>query len=309
MAPPSARLALPPRPGALRAPRVRSRLRVARGWAFIGLLTSLSAAQERLPAAPLEVDGRAYLAQPAGEEGLRLTPNTCFFEGSGLRARGAGPDGLSSPELNKGQSFASVTGFTGENRIVWFVHVARPGAARLSVEADPGVFRWSLGDLEGAVLTLEVAGSGPIKADDPDSAVDASLRILLFEGFQRWFPPVLYFLLLGPVAAVGYRLIVMGSNDRQVPLGSLRHFLDWLPSRVLLLTFGIVGNFEAIRPVLAERSFDADIATDELLLEALEVAMPAQTGEVGDRAEQLRQGLQSALVVWVLVASILVIVS
>ncbi len=165
------------------------------------------------------------------------------------------------------------------------------------------------GDLEGAVLTLEAAGSDPIKADDPDSAVDASLRILLFEGFQRWFPPVLYFLLLGPVAAVGYRLIVMGSNDRQVPLGSLRHFLDWLPSRVLLLTFGIVGNFEAIRPVLAERSFDADIATDELLLEALEVAMPAQTGEVGDRAEQLRQGLQSALVVWVLVASILVIVS
>ena len=61
--------------------------------------------------------------------------------------------------------------------------------------------------------------------------------------------------------------------------------------------------------MLAERSFDADIATDELLLEALEVAMPAQTGEVGDRAEQLRQGLQSALVVWVLVASILVIVS
>ena len=101
----------------------------------------------------------------------------------------------------------------------------------------------------------------------------------------------------------------MGSNDRKVPLGSLRHFVDWLPSRVLLLTFGVVGNFEGIRPLLAERSFDAYSATDELLLEALEVAMPAPTGDAGDRVEQVRQALQSALVVWVLVASILVIVT
>ena len=55
------------------------------------------------------------------------------------------------------------------------------------------------GDLEGAVLTLEAAGSGPIKADDPDSAVDASLRILLFEGFQRWFPRYCIFCCWAPL--------------------------------------------------------------------------------------------------------------
>ena len=165
------------------------------------------------------------------------------------------------------------------------------------------------GDLEGVLLTLEAAGRGPLKADDADAAGREAVRVLLYEGFQRWFPPVLYFLLLGPVAAVGYRLLVLGRGDQHVALKSLQHFLDWLPSRVLLLTLGVVGNFEAIRPLLLDRSFDADIATDELLLEGLEFALPVHTAEPTARLEQVRQGLQRATVVWVLVASLLVIVS
>ena len=107
----------------------------------------LALAQEGTPARVIEIDGRAYLAQPSRRGELRLTPNTCFFEGSGLRARGEGPEELPSAELNKNRSFASLTGFTERNRAVWFVHVPRAGDARLSIEADPGLFAWSLGCL------------------------------------------------------------------------------------------------------------------------------------------------------------------
>ena len=168
--------------------------------------------------------------------------------------------------------------------------------------------RASAGDLEGALLTLEAAGSGPLAAEDVESASHEGMRVLLYEGFQRWFPPVLYFLLMGPFAAVAYRLVMIGSDDRKVALKSLRHFFDWLPSRVLLLTFGVVGNFEAVRPLLVEKSFDADIATDELLLEGLELAMPSGS-DPADRVEEMREGLQRALIVWIVIASILVIAS
>jgi len=169
--------------------------------------------------------------------------------------------------------------------------------------------RVAAGDMEGALLTLEAAGHRALDADDAISAERDGAQFLLYEGFQRWFSPVFYFLLLGPFAAVGYRLIVLGVGNKKVPMSRVLHVLDWFPSRVVLLTFGVIGNFEGIRPLLRDKALDADIKTDELLMQGFELASPVIEAASGQQVERIRELLKRALAVWVVVASILVIVS
>jgi AmpE protein len=72
---------------------------------------------------------------------------------------------------------------------------------------------------------------------------------LLYEGFERWFAVVFWFFLLGPVGAIGYRLSYLcarndelGGVDNQLALRFV-HYLDWLPARILGISFALTGNF------------------------------------------------------------------
>jgi membrane protein required for beta-lactamase induction len=104
-------------------------------------------------------------------------------------------------------------------------------------------------------------------------------------------------------------LIVLGVGNKKVPMSRVLHVLDWFPSRVLLLTFSVIGNFEGIRPLLRDKALDADIKTDELLMQGFELASPVIEAASGQQVERIRELLKRALAVWVVVASILVIVS
>lgn len=169
--------------------------------------------------------------------------------------------------------------------------------------------RVAAGDIEGAMLALEAVGYSDPEVDDAVSAERDGARFLLYEGFQRWFPPVFYFLLLGPFFAVGYRLVVLGAGNPQAPMGRLLSLLDWLPSRVMLVTFGVIGNFENIRPFLVENALDTDARTDELLMQGFELASTGAESTSVQQVEHVRELLKRALGVWVVVASVLVIVS
>lgn len=71
----------------------------------------------------------------------------------------------------------------------------------------------------------------------------------LYEGYERWFAVVFWFLLLGPAGAVGYRLSYLSARsdslDEADRLLALRfvHYIDWLPARLLAFSFSITGNF------------------------------------------------------------------
>ena len=94
---------------------------------------------------------------------------------------------------------------------------------------------------EGAALTLEETGAD-VKSDDTLNLVVFQHAYFCTKGFSGGFRPVFYFLLLGPFWAVAYRLIQLCHNDRRASFDFLCHLADWLPSRVLLLTFAIVGG-------------------------------------------------------------------
>ncbi len=190
--------------------------------------------------------------------------------------------------------------------------------------------RCDVGDYEGGALVLEQAGA-EIEAGDAASFGRKASRTFIYEGFQRWFPAVFYFLLLGPFWAVAYRLIQLSSDDHRVPVGSLRHLADWLPSRLLLLTFAVVGNFETTFSVLRDSALDPNIETDELLLQGAEHALARASDVVravdgadaaatssdaehsaadADPAAQVRRVqelLKRSMALWVILASIVAI--
>ena len=86
---------------------------------------------------------------------------------------------------------------------------------------------------------------------DPEEARgQRALRDFAYRGFARWFPPVLYLWLLGPLGAAAYRLVALANADSDGRFDAAQRLLDWLPSRVLLLTYCVLGDFERSRGLL-----------------------------------------------------------
>lgn len=132
-------------------------------------------------------------------------------------------------------------------------------------------------------------------------------RRVLYAGYARWFPPVLYFLLFGPAMAVGYRavsLLAAKEADRsETVYNNILFYFDWLPVRAVAATCALVGDFTAV--------FRANVG--ELLLstkgapELLEIVANASVDQVNlkTQSELLYRcsGLWLLLIVLILVLS------
>lgn len=110
---------------------------------------------------------------------------------------------------------------------------------------------WNLGDFEGAYKKATAIGDFEQSETTVDHVAlhEHVRRAFLHEGFERWFAVVFWFLLLGPVGAVIYRLCYLaGRSDTFKPDDKLLalqwlHYFDWLPVRLLALSFSLTGNF------------------------------------------------------------------
>jgi AmpE protein len=125
------------------------------------------------------------------------------------------------------------------------------------------------GDFEAAWLAavgqwdLNIASASP---GTPDEARQDIQRALYYEGFQRWFPPVFYFCLLGPTGALAYRLAQLGCGGPEPQLsGRLLFLLDWVPARLLAAVFVLTGDFVASRDLALQGIVDYRREADALL--------------------------------------------
>jgi len=110
---------------------------------------------------------------------------------------------------------------------------------------------WNHGDFEAA---FEYAGDiGDFRQtnsiNDYVGLHEQMRRTLFYEGLERWFAVIFWFLLLGPAAALAYRLsFICGRSKaldavhKQLALRMV-HYLDWLPARLLAFSFNLVGDF------------------------------------------------------------------
>lgn len=103
------------------------------------------------------------------------------------------------------------------------------------------------GDFEAAYLAITSEQGWADAADEvPNSAAVHALvqRGFLYEGYQRWFAVLFYFLLLGPVGALAYRLLQLACKGEGAALARYcLNIVDWVPARLLATAFTLTGDF------------------------------------------------------------------
>src|SRR5690554_6032901 len=147
-------------------------------------------------------------------------------------------------------------------------------------------------------------------------------RAFLEQTFARYFSVFFWFMALGAVGALATRLVNHAAHSGQTE--SLRavaarvdHLVQWVPSRLLALTFALVGNFvEAVRNSLNEM-IDPSGASSRVLQQAAAGALgmrgiPEQGKvEFQDKDAQsllsLRDLLNRSVLVWFMVLAALVL--
>lgn len=168
---------------------------------------------------------------------------------------------------------------------------------RGDVKAALGPFRdaWRRGDDQAALHVAE--RDLGLAADDAMSLIKRAQGHLLWQAYQSFFAVIFWYFLLGPAAALAYRLLALtDEHSRQPALKALaeqlRHALDWLPVRVLAVSFALVGNFVAVTRVMLHELLDWHISAGHLV---------AKVGRVADdipEEEDRQRGLERLDSLW-----------
>ena len=170
-----------------------------------------------------------------------------------------------------------------------------------------GPFRdaWRREDLQAAVhvakrdLGLE-AGNG-------EQLLARVQGYVLWQAYQSFFAVIFWYFLLGPVAALSYRLLALAAEHSQNPgvaerAGQLRHAFDWVPARLLAASFALVGNFVAVSRIMLHELLNWNISAAQLIdkvgLVAGEIPEPAPGSDGINSLDRLWELLLRAAVLW-----------
>jgi len=166
--------------------------------------------------------------------------------------------------------------------------------------------RVSAGDHQGGAMILEESGV-KIAAEDADQFADQASEFFLHMAMRRWFGPAIYFVLLGPVAAVAYRLVMMAENTASpVPTIAVR-LIDWLPSRLLAVSFAIIGDAEQTAGVIKNRALDFDDDPAEFLSDACRKSSE-ESESPEPRLKRVFKVLENSLYAWLAVISLVTLI-
>lgn len=161
---------------------------------------------------------------------------------------------------------------------------------RGDVKASLGPFRdaWRRGDEQAAVHVAE--RDLKVIADDEQSLLHKVQGHLVWDACQSFFVVLFWYVLLGPAAALAYRLLALAADNARKPAvqeqaRQLRHAFDWAPVRVLAASFALVGNFVAVSRVMLPELLNWQIAAPRLISiaghAAAELPATAPVGEEG----------------------------
>ncbi|MFC6301763.1 hypothetical protein GNF76_13115 [Pseudomonas sp. CCM 7893] len=173
--------------------------------------------------------------------------------------------------------------------------------------AGLGPFRdaWRRGDLQAAEHVAERDLN--IGADSGEQLLERVQGHLLWQAYQSFFAVIFWYFLLGPVAALAYRLLALASEHGKNPLvveraTQLRHAFDWLPVRLLAASFALVGNFVGVSRVMLHELLSWDISAAQLVekvgLVAGEIPPPVVGADGINSLDRIWELLLRAAVLW-----------
>jgi len=126
---------------------------------------------------------------------------------------------------------------------------------RGDLQAALGPFRdsWRRGDAEAAYLVAR--RDLGLEVEEEGALLKSVQGHLVWQAYQSFFAVIFWYALLGPLAALAYRLLALSAEHAEQPAlreraVQVRHGFDWLPVRVLAASFALVGNFAAVTRAL-----------------------------------------------------------
>jgi AmpE protein len=178
---------------------------------------------------------------------------------------------------------------------------------RGDLQAALGPFRdsWRRGDSEAAYLVAQ--RDLAVEAETPEQLLSHVQGHQVWQAYQSFFAPIFWYALLGPLAALAYRLLALlqehaASSELGDTAKQLRHGFDWLPARVLAASFALVGNFGAVTQRLLGDLLSWEVSAAQLLSQSAYAACDLPAPELGEAGisslDSLWQLLVRAAVLW-----------
>ncbi|WP_347904028.1 regulatory signaling modulator protein AmpE [Pseudomonas purpurea] len=146
-----------------------------------------------------------------------------------------------------------------------------------------------------------------ICADSGEQLLERVQAHLLWQAYQSFFAVIFWYFLLGPVAALSYRLLALAAeHSKNTALAErasqLRHAFDWVPVRLLGASFALVGNFVAVSRVMLHELLNWNISAAQLIekvgLVAGEIPPPVTGPEGLMSLDRIWELLLRAAVLW-----------
>lgn len=127
-----------------------------------------------------------------------------------------------------------------------------------------------------------------LKVDEPELLLATVRGRMVATSLTDYFVPVFWYLLLGPLGALAYRLLYLAREQYNgatpQPASMLAHAFEWIPARLLALSFALVGHFDSTLRTLRGLAADWELAGGELAARCADVA--SQDTPAQDSAEQ-----------------------
>jgi AmpE protein len=164
-----------------------------------------------------------------------------------------------------------------------------------------GPFRdsWRRGDAEAAYLVAQ--RDLALEADEEGELLQRVQGHLVWQAYQSFFAVIFWYALLGPLAALAYRLVALSSEQATQPAlreaaVQIRHGFDWLPVRVLAASFALVGNFAGVSRALLHELLSWDISAAQLVIMTARAAGETPEPVIGEAGVSSLDGLWQLLV-------------
>lgn len=188
---------------------------------------------------------------------------------------------------------------------------------------------WARGDMQGA--WHHVKDSLPARergaATSPDAMHLILSRTLMVNVFERFFLIAFWYVIAGPAMAFFARgVIALRDHWPQAAarpgFAALAEVLNWVPSRLLSVTFGVAGDLAGWMSEGKRALVDISLKTDQVLMAAANGALtgyaldparfaqihPGEWTDYGRRSlDAIRDLLNRSMLVWICVVALLVI--
>lgn len=168
---------------------------------------------------------------------------------------------------------------------------------------------WQRGDQEAASLVAE--RDLDIHAANAEELAVAVRMRLVWEVCTGYLIPAFWYLLLGPLGAITYRLFERMQQHMGHPLqplaASLTHALEWLPARLMALSMALVGHFEKTLAALGGLLLQWDVSATQVTGLCAEAALAPEATRLDRHAviQPVRRLLQRSMLVWAVVIAFL----